>query len=385
MAAMLLHFCITFAQDFTINIQHDGKQRSFLLHSPCGSYDCTGKKIPLVFAFHGLTESGSAIRNYSQFNAIADTAGFAVIYANGLNNNWNVGFTGSIAGGEDDLGFANAMIDYMIANASDCTNNICGEIDTMRIYSCGMSNGGFFSYLLACRLSHRIAAIASVTGSMTPATFDTCAPVRPVPVFQLHGTTDPIVPYNGGGQGNSKSVDDILAYWVGQNTCNTTPAVTALPDVSTNDGCTVESITYNGCSNGTEVWHYKILNGGHTWPDMLNPYPEIIVGKTNRDINASKEIWRFFSRHRLDGPVSIGETPLAEKVVLYPNPASEQLMAEAPIGTQLQIVDMQGRVLLQQTTAQEKQSITVQSLSSGMYTVLMQHGGQVVPFRFVKQ
>ena len=37
-----------------------------------------------------------------------------------------------------------------------------------------MSNGGFMSFLLACQLSEKIAAIASVTGSMTFDTYDNC-------------------------------------------------------------------------------------------------------------------------------------------------------------------------------------------------------------------
>ena len=42
-----------------------------------------------------------------------------------------------------------------------------------------MSNGGYMSFLLACQLSDRIAAIASVTGSMTPQTYNLCNPQRP--------------------------------------------------------------------------------------------------------------------------------------------------------------------------------------------------------------
>ena len=53
-----------------------------------------------------------------------------------------------------------------------------------------MSNGGYMSFLLACQLSDRIAAIASVTGSMTPQTYNLCNPQRPIPVLQIHGTND---------------------------------------------------------------------------------------------------------------------------------------------------------------------------------------------------
>ena len=48
------------------------------------------------------------------------------------------------------------LIDYMVNNYS---------VDKQRIYACGLSNGGFMSYYLACNLPNKIAAIASVAGS----------------------------------------------------------------------------------------------------------------------------------------------------------------------------------------------------------------------------
>ena len=68
----------------------------------------------------------------------------------------------------DDVSFSN----YLINVISTLYN-----LDMLRIYSTGMSNGGFMSFHLACNLSNRIAAIASVTGSMTPETYDECTQV----------------------------------------------------------------------------------------------------------------------------------------------------------------------------------------------------------------
>ena len=79
----------------------------------------------------------------------------------------------------DDVGFTNALMDTLISQYN---------IDQSRIYACGMSNGGYMSFLLGCQLSHRVAAIASITGSMTLSTFNNCNHQRPVPVLQIHGT-----------------------------------------------------------------------------------------------------------------------------------------------------------------------------------------------------
>jgi polyhydroxybutyrate depolymerase len=361
-AFVMLH---STAQDYTLSLQHDGKLRTFILHTPCKTFDCTGKKIPLVFAFHGLTESGQLIRDYSAFNNIADTAGFAVVYPNGLNNRWNVGFGGSFASGEDDIGFANALIDYFIAHSLNCDSNICAEIDTNRIYSCGMSNGGFFSYLLACRLSHRIAAIASVTGSMTPLTYDSCNPSRPVPVLQIHGTADQIVPYTGGGQSGSKSIADVLTYWVNNNRCQTTPSTVVVSDINTSDNCTAELISYSGCTEDADVQHFKVIGGGHTWPDMVGGYPEIIVGKTNRDFNASVEIWKFFKRFSISrNTSSTGNILPSSFSQLYPNPAYDLIQVrEAAL---CKIYTLDGKLLID-TFLAPYQPLDIRTLPVGMY------------------
>ncbi len=384
--AVLAFALNTIAQDYNLSITHDGKTRTFILHSPCGTFDCSGKKIPLVFAFHGFTETATAIKNYSDFDKVADTAGFAVVYANGLQNRWNVGYQTTAASEEDDLGFVNAMIDYMITNASRCDSNICAEIDTSRIYACGMSNGGFFSYHLACNLSRRIAAVASVTGSMTPATFDTCFPTRPIAVFELHGTSDNIVPYNGGGQSSSKSVSDVLDFWVNHNGCTGSSVQTNLPDVNTNDGCTVESYQWSNCANATEVLHYKIVGGGHTWPAMTNNLPEILVGKTNRDVHGSEEIWRFFNRHFLDHTATaIDEKFSTHAFKLYPNPANDVLIADATHEASLKVFDVNGRSVMQLALEQGANHIVANQLARGFYIARFESKGAVSFLRFVKE
>ena len=103
----------------------------------------------------------------------------------------------------DDVDFINTIIDW-----------VSGEynIDQERIYSTGMSNGGFMSYHLACNLSSRIAAIASVTGSMTKQTLEDCDPSHPTPVLQIHGVADRTVPYIGNSALGMESIPDSLNY-----------------------------------------------------------------------------------------------------------------------------------------------------------------------------
>jgi polyhydroxybutyrate depolymerase len=59
-------------------------------------------------------------------------------------------------------------------------------VDTNRIYAYGLSNGGLMSYDLACFLTDKFAAIASVSGGITPQHFEACTPSHPLPVMEIH-------------------------------------------------------------------------------------------------------------------------------------------------------------------------------------------------------
>jgi len=136
--------------------------------------------------------------------------------------------------------------------------------------------------------------VASVTGSMSPQTFAACDPKHPTPIIQMHGTSDNVVPYEG-NPGWTKSIDEVLNYWVGHNNCNSTSQLVTVPDVDPNDNGYVDRIIYEGGDKNSVVIHYKVDKGGHTWPG--NPFKNL---QTNNDINASSYIWRFFSKYDLD-------------------------------------------------------------------------------------
>ena len=62
----------------------------------------------------------------------------------------------------------------------------------------------------------------------------------------------------------------------------------------------VEHYAWKNGLNGIEVEHFKIIDGGHTWPG--SNFPNIGDGGiTNYDINASLEIWKFFQNMILMG------------------------------------------------------------------------------------
>jgi polyhydroxybutyrate depolymerase len=51
---------------------------------------------------------------------------------------------------------------------------------------------------LGCRLSGRVLLVVPVEGQMSNVQSATCSLVKPENVYEIHGTTDPDIPYNGG-------------------------------------------------------------------------------------------------------------------------------------------------------------------------------------------
>ncbi|MDA8951882.1 T9SS type A sorting domain-containing protein [Flavobacteriaceae bacterium] len=354
---LLLFVVFTFSsfaqQTINASITHDGIQRNYILYIP-EIYD-GNTAVPLILNFHGFGSNAAQQMFYGDFRDIADTEGFLLVHPEGTtfigNQFWNVGFPG-ISSTIDDVGFTEALIDELATLYA---------IDLDRVYATGMSNGGFMSFLLACQLSEKIAAVASVTGSMTQDTFDDCNAQRPTPVLQIHGTEDDVVLYNG----NTLSIPiaDVISYWVDYNNCETTPTTTTFPDIDPSDGSTIEHSVYEDGDNGITTEHMKVIGGGHTWPGSV-----INTGGTNQDIDASMEIWLFFSRFDINGPLSTDDFE-NNQVTIYPNPTQSKINLSLNYAKEVhyKLFSPLGKQLMDGIITSSNQEIDISHLPSNIY------------------
>ncbi|HET6245244.1 MAG: T9SS type A sorting domain-containing protein [Bacteroidetes bacterium] len=361
----------TFIKSFTF----DGVVRSYRIFIP-SNYDPLNE-YPLVFNLHGNGSSASQQEPYSQMNLIADTANFIVVYPDGISNTWNSGFNVPYNSGTNDVGFISALIDTVSANYT---------INSQRVYSCGMSMGGFMSYRLACELNGRIAAIASVTGLMSVQLPQNCQQQKEVPVLQIHGTDDATVLYNGTSW--HTSVNATVDFWIQKNNCPTTAIVTNMPDI-VNEGSTVVKYYYGPCTNNSEVVLFKVEGGGHTWPgDIAVPS----LGNTNQDIKASIEIWKFFSRHELALPTSVIHTKLSKgnSIIIAPNPVNDKLnlsFSETEQEKIISVFNSKAVLVHTQTVAPSISStaIDLTTFPTGLYLVVINNGESKEVVKVVKK
>jgi polyhydroxybutyrate depolymerase len=333
------------AQEYSF--MYDGLERTYRLYVP--STIAHRSAVPLVVNMHGAGSNAFEQEYYSEFDQVADTAGFIVVYPNGLNGLWNVYQGGS----PNDVGFISALIDTLSANYN---------VDQHRIYATGMSMGGFMSYKLACHLSDKIAAIASVAGLLSD---PQCAPSRAFPVCQFHGTADSTVLYD--------FVPITINFWTGLNEC-TDSTVVNLPDIDTTDQSTVTLTTYKPCNENTEVLLYTINGGGHSWPGA-----SYIIDVTNQDIHANVEIWKFFSRFTLPEGAGIDELTSAGFLSVYPNPVVDKAAIEInhinSRNWNLRLFDISGRLVWERNNISgNKIAFKRENLISGIYIVEVTSG-----------
>jgi polyhydroxybutyrate depolymerase len=302
-AAFFLFSLQGFSQFSNESFFHKGLNRLYRIYVP-PAYDGS-KAVPMMLCLHGL---GDNMTNFSAIgmNFLADTANFIVIFPQAVLDpvinatSWNsgAGYNGYFPNSSiDDVGFLLSLIDTLSVHYS---------INQQRIYACGFSMGGFMSNRLACEANDRIAAIASVAGTI--GTGFNCVPGKAISVCHFHGTADPTVSYTGGAYGMGAQA--LVNFWVNNDNCNSSPLHTALPNTA-NDGFTVDHYEYSGGDSGTEVELFKVNNANHTWLTPLN------------DISYSIEIWKFFNKHLLTSAVKeISNNTGSRLFEINPNPGN---------------------------------------------------------------
>ena len=242
-----------------------GVQRTYVVFRP--SSLGAKRPAPLVIAMHGYTVDTSWMESASQFDVLAAKAGFIVAYPQGLQNAWNAGRCCGRST-SDDVTFIEDMVDKLVAD---------GHVDPKRVFATGMSNGGFMAQRLACDAADRIAAVASVSGSLV---VDSCTPSRAISVLEMHGLEDGIVPYTGGvsaGLADFPPTMSNMQQWANRDGCGAT-AATAREGITT-------TYTWSACRDGSSVVLQAISGAGHAWfgPNDLPAEPD-----------ATLVAWNFF-------------------------------------------------------------------------------------------
>jgi polyhydroxybutyrate depolymerase len=215
-----------------------------------------GHRAPLILALHFASGTGSQMEQATRYTPEAARSGFVVAYPTASENNfWSI---------EGDLDKLRQTLDAVERVAC---------IDPARVYVSGISNGGFMATVLACRMTDRIAAAALFAPGVNA--IGDCSPSRPISVLEVHGTSDPIVPY--------RDIPAFVAGWAKRDGCSSR-------STQQRRGATVTLFRWPGCRGGAQVQHLRLTRGKHI---------ELLPQLRAAGVNPARTAWTFLRAHRL--------------------------------------------------------------------------------------
>jgi polyhydroxybutyrate depolymerase len=288
-AAQLSNQDSSSSREISGTLNDQGQLRKYQLYTP-SSYN-SNRPMPLVLVFHGHDGTGNSIAEVTRFNEVAEQKGFIVVYPDGINTNWSL--RGSTSGKVDDVSFATALITHI---------QQIRNIDRHKIYVTGFSKGAILAQDLACEVPDRIAAFASVAGSLPVRLKPKCQPKTPVSMLMINGTNDSSVRYEGDDKsqrGALVSVPETVNFWRSHDECTAPAQAKQLPPSNPSSLFKVNVSQYSACRNNSEVTLMAVENGGHLWPGGASQDASVNRFNANLGFNASQTIWDFFQRHSL--------------------------------------------------------------------------------------
>ncbi|MGH9097779.1 MAG: alpha/beta hydrolase family esterase [Acidimicrobiales bacterium] len=249
-------------------------ERSYLVAEPPPDAPASA----VVMNLHGTRSTAARQAHLSGFEPLAQAASAVVVFPQAI---VPIG-----SGFEWDPG---QDVDYIAGLAAE----LLGRHRTAhgRVILTGMSGGARMSSFFAGVHPELVQAVGAVAGLRSPG-----VPVhRPVPILSFHGTRDRINPYGGSGtQRWNESVPDAARAWALANGITTPPVEVAVSP-------TLTRTTYGEEGQPGEVTLLTSRGAGHTWPGgHLGLLMTLFLGRTPREIDATKSIWEFGLRHAGD-------------------------------------------------------------------------------------
>jgi polyhydroxybutyrate depolymerase len=288
----------------------DGTERQYLIYSPADARSAV-KGIVVLLHGHGSSaedlvgQGRGRAAPYRHWIGIADREQLVLIVPDGLiGSDGRQGCNDCRADAAtnlqaDDVGFIAKLVDSVAREY---------RIRRPRVFVVGTSNGGHMALRLAIEQPRLVAAVAAIVAAM-PARSQCVEPTGSVPVLFMNGTSDPLLPYEGGPVGGSRggggdrgsvlSTEESVGIWRRLAGEALQSASTTFPDSSIPDSSHVVRTTYSKGDSPVVVL-YRIEGGGHSEPSPTERYARFytdFAGPQNADIEMAPEVWSFFSMH----------------------------------------------------------------------------------------
>jgi polyhydroxybutyrate depolymerase len=226
----------------------------------------------IILALHPAFHSVARTEDIAQFAPKAKEAGYVVIFAEGIDRQWNDGRHAAkaetFAEGIDDVGFLETLLKQYQTQF---------QLSAKQTLVMGMSNGGMMSLRMICQ-SEIVGAAVAVVANLPK---DLACPASPKPLTLVFGTEVDVVDYAGGPlASNPKNWGEVIsaaateAFFATRNACSK-PRVSRIN--AQEDGTTVQKRDFI-CKNAA-LTSYHVTGMGHTWPSEPTELYAWITGR----------------------------------------------------------------------------------------------------------
>jgi polyhydroxybutyrate depolymerase len=237
-----------------------GEDRPVRVFVP-STYDGT-TALPLVLLLHSYSITGAFAAGVFGLEAVAEERGFVVAVPEGLVDSRGSPYWNATSGccdfdhsGVDDSAYLRRVIEDVQAR---------WKIDASRIFTIGVSNGGFMGHRMACDHPDLVAGIVSIAGAIEidPAL---CKPREGVHILHVHGTKDSVIHFDGGSfTGPYPSAPESVQRWLELDRCSDVGQEGPLLDVDAfTPGAETHVTRWSGCRPGGSVEFWVMEGADH--------------------------------------------------------------------------------------------------------------------------
>jgi polyhydroxybutyrate depolymerase len=245
---------------------------------------------PTVIVLHGATATAEHTAQSSGFAEAAAAQGFASVFPQGINRQWNDGREGRTSA-VDDVDFLYRLVEELIRR---------GVADPARLYLAGISNGGMMTFRMLCESAELFAGAATIIANMPADIGEHCALRKPMRTVMFNGTADPLVPYDGGAVGFAGKRGVVwgaerTAEFIAQANQCAGAEIAPLPAAASRKPVYVTRLAWEHCRGGASVTLYRLEGGGHQVPGRPAFLPGLL-GLSSHEVRAAETALAFLAR-----------------------------------------------------------------------------------------
>jgi hypothetical protein len=154
----------------------------------------------------------------------------------------------------------------------------------------------------------------------------------------------------------------------------------------TGAGKDLSSFEIERSANGTDFSSINEVNANASSTGSLYHYVDQDAARVGLDVFYRLKIKYTNGQHTYSDVEQVKFSGVAQKIVMIPNPAKDKVTIQgAGDFKHLRVVDIHGKLVLEQPVTGNNQEIDISRLAAGAYTVQLVNGSRIESLKLIKE